>query len=226
MKKLRSYHYWQAAIIAVCVASFFCILLPMQTYLANNDLFVCSIWEVLNESMPWATFLALICFVVLMVSEILIGRFVHVFLCALLVCGYLEVGFLSIGLPDLNAAPWVFNNPFRKIVDTAVLSLFATVIVSLYRWTKRVSHYATMVVVLLMISSLFDVQKKEVSSNGVLSDGFCHCYDVLKSFKYSPVTNVLVFVLDSTPASVTTRLMRDEPCLQAHFPEYGGNPDL
>ena len=211
----------QSGLVSIAAGMFFTLIVPLQTFLANRDLFEFSAWSVIGEAAPVFLIVSTILFALLLTSGLVAGRILHVIAIAVLVCGYLEVGVLSIGLPPLDGEMRAFANPFRSLIDTIILGIAFLAIVLLFKWIKGVVHYVALGVIVMSIASLFDAGKPENSvSASDLSDGFCPQLDVVQSLRFSPTRNIIMLVLDSTPASIASTVVRDSPELQKCFPGF------
>ena len=210
-----------SALMAFAVGMFLCLVVPLQTFLGNRDMFSFSAADVMGEALPVSLLVVLAVFMLLVLSARFAGRVVHVVVAAVLVCCYLETGLFSIGLPSLDGGVEGFWNPYRRIIDSALLALAFLLVVALFRWTRCTAHWIALAVLALGVASLFDVSKAEVGKlESPLSGGFCPQLDVVKSARFSRDRNVIVLILDSTPAVLVTKILRDDPCLQKRFPGF------
>ena len=75
----------------------------------------------------------------------------------------------------------------------------------------------------LAFASLFDVRRDggeppgDKAGSG-LASGFEWQRDIVENFKFSRERNVLVFILDSMPGSVSTDIVRSSPDIAAPMP--------
>lgn len=217
--KMKS-HWGQTLFLAGTVAFFFTIVLPLQTYLNNRELFDFSCGAMLLEVAPVTVILFGVLCGLLWLSDRFLKRWLHVILLAILICEYLETGVLSIGLPPLDGDLMAYGNPFRKIIDTSILIAVFICIVVLGRWIRCVLHWITLACCVMFVAALMDVRPQERVADKVtaMADGFCLNRDVIKNFKYSPERNVMVLMLDSAPASLMADVMRENPELRRLFP--------
>ena len=220
-EKFSRLHYVQAMLVALSVGVFFPLVVPLQTLLGNRDMFKFSAIDALAESTPIALGLLIAMFFLLLLSELAFGRLLHVIVTALVVCEYLETGVLSIGVPPLDGG-WVgLSDFFRRAGDTVLLSFVFVVVVGLFKWTKRYCHFIALGVIVMSIASLIDVYApQQVHRNLSLADGMCSQIDAVESVRFSPRRNVIVLVLDSTPAVVASAALREKPELVKHFPGF------
>ena len=214
------------ALTAVAVAAVLAWVLPMQAFLGNSSLYTFGLARLVAElGIVFVAFSAVL-FVLLAVSSSFLRGALHGLLIGAVVCVYLESGILSYGLPEINGA----YSPelavvSRGIVDCAVWAVLLVGGLVASRWLRRWAHLVALALLALAIASLFDVRRDEAvaspaPSGGGLSGGFEWQRDIVENFKFSRDRNVLVFILDSTPANVSTDLMKSAPDLAAKFPGF------
>lgn len=214
----KKVHVGQAVAVAVSVGVFFPLIVPLQTYIANRAMFDFGLYAVLLEAIPVVIILTALVFLILMFSESLLGRLLHVILLAVFVCAYLECGIFSMGLPSLDGDLAAFANPFRKIIDTGLLVLFFGTLVGLYKWVKTIIHWIAWGVLTLSAASLLDVRPPESAQGRCeLAPGFCPQYDVVKSARFSANRNVIMLILDTFRASMASDVINANPELKTHF---------
>lgn len=219
--KIARLHYVQSALVSLAVGMFFAVIVPFQTFMGNRDMFDFTGQEVFSEAMPVAIGLVLFSFVLLLLSELVLGRLLHVIMVVILVCGYFETGIFSIGIPPLDGAIEAFSNPFRLYIDSLLLFIVSFTLLVLYKWVRNFTHWIALAILLLGLASLFDVRSPESTlSKSNLSSGFCPQLDVVESLRFSPKRNVIVLILDSTPAVMASELVKKNPELQNHFPGF------
>ena len=102
LERMKKLHYVQALLVALAVTVFFTLIVPVQTFLGNRDMFEFSLWEVVREALPITALSLIGVLVLLLLSEFVFGRFLYVVVVAVLLCAYLETGIFSIGLPPLD----------------------------------------------------------------------------------------------------------------------------
>lgn len=221
MSKFRNLHKFQSALLAFCFAAFVCLIIPVQTYLGNAELFNYSAGDVVLACAPYAVAVFLAVWIALLLAEMVVGRLLSVIALAVLLCAYFETGIFSIGLPPLNGEMRAFSNPFRVLIDTGLLAGTFVLVVAAYKWIKEYAHWIALGVLVMGLASLCDVRKAdEASKVSILQDGLCPQLDVVSSVRFSKERNVIMLILDSTPASLTATLMRDNPELQQRFPGF------
>lgn len=223
----KQVHWWQNAALALSLGIFPAIMVPLQTYIGNKSAFGFGTCELLCEALPVTFAIVLASFVLFYVSDRFAGRWLQVVAAAVLVCMYLETGILSLGLPSLNGEVMsILGNPWRKIIDTGVLAITFFGMLVFGRYIKGYIGWIAVVVLIMTGASLFDVKDAEKYDleRSPLVSGYCPRYDVAMSVRYSPERNILMFVLDSTPASLADDVMRANPELAPHFPGFTSYP--
>ena len=221
MEKLKNLHYVQALFVALATSVFLTLIVPVQTFLGNKDMFKFSLWEVVAEALPATAFSLIVILSLLLLSELVFRRFLYVVVVAVLLCAYLETGILSIGLPPLNGEIRAFQNPFRAWFDAILLSCVFLLIVAMFKWVSKVAHWIALGVLVMAVASLFDVKQPENElQNSSISSGFCPQLDVVESLRFSPKRNIIVLILDSTPAVIASKVAKDNPEIQNHFPGF------
>lgn len=209
--------------IAVSLAASLCVVLPVQTYLANASLFVFTPARLALELT--ILFVAMTAAVWLLLATV--GRFLGGFLQAVfvsaLVCVYLESGILSAGLPEINGGflPALAVKS-RMIVDLSVWAVVLVGFLAAARWARAWLHWVALAFLVLAIASLFDVRREQAPASaqmaeGGLSSGFEWQRDVIENFRYSPKRNVLVFILDSMPGNMSYDFVTSKPDLLGKF---------
>lgn len=214
-----------SGIVGCSISAFFCFLLPLQTFLANQDLFEFGVGELLWQSSLLTLGVGALLWLFLISASRYVGRFLTVVIVAFAICAYLEIGILSIGLPTLNGDPFCFTDILRKIWDSAILAGVFLIFTLSYRFVKGFVHWVAVCICIMMIASLLDVRGKGAAkkSVSVFSDGFCSPYEVAKSVTYSPKRNVLIISIDAVSGDVVKEILDEEPKLRekfAGFTEY------
>ena len=212
---------------AVAIAAVLALVLPLQAYLGNASLYPFGIGRLLAEAGVVFVAFSIVAFMLLSVSSRFLWGALHGLLLGAAVCAYLESGVLSAGLPEINGA----YSPelavvSRGIVDCAVWAVLLAGGLLASRWLLRWGHLVAIGLLVLGLASLFDVKRdvaapeKAGAEGGGLSCGFEWQRDVVENFRFSRERNVLVFILDSMPGSLSTDLMKSSPDLAAKFPGF------
>lgn len=218
-------HLMQAGIVSLSVGVFLALIVPLQTLLGNRAMFSFGAGDVVIEALPLMLIVIVATFALFVLSELLFGGWGGVIsralVVSLLMCSYLEVGLFSIGLPPLDGEMRAFANPFRVLIDSGLLMITFVALLVLLCCAKTVSHWIALVVLIMGVASLFDVKKSDaVMENSLLKNGFCPQIDIVKSARFSKERNVIVLVLDSTPAVIASKTFRDDLELQGRFPGF------
>ena len=211
------------ALTAVAVAAVLAWVLPMQAFLGNSSLYTFGLARLVAELGVVFVALSLVLFALLVVSSLFLRGALHGLLVGAALSVYLESGILSYGLPEINGA----YSPelavvSRGVVDCAVWAVLLVGGLVASRWLRRWAHLVALALLVLAVASLFDVRRDEAAasptpSGGGLSGGFEWQRDIVENFRFSRDRNVLVFILDSMPANVSTDLMKSAPDLAAKF---------
>ena len=207
--------------VALLLAFFFCVAVPLQSYLVNRSMFGFSILAFAGEAACLFVITFLFLALSLYVSQHSFGRVMHLFLLCIVAYEYLETGVLAIGMPQLNGETWYFANKHRQFVDTLILIGIVGIPIVSYHWIKDHLHLVSACLLILCISSLFDIrsEKQTDTSNG-LHQYFVSQMDVVKNAVYSPKRNVFVFILDSVTVDAASDVIRADSELRSKFPGF------
>lgn len=224
--------------VALALALLLQVVLPLQSFLPNRSAFPFSLADLGGDmAVRFALFLGTGTLVLLLLTRCF-GRLVLASVLAFAVCVYLESGILSIGLPDMKGDWSFFDNRFRACWDAAVwLAVFA-LFFGCHPFLKR--HYGTaaLCVAVLFCASLLDVKvEPQADVSRLMVRDFSPIETVVRSVKYAPSGNVMVFVIDSLEQGLAHEIMEDPedgPGLKekfSGFTEYldnvgGGNTSL
>ena len=210
-------------VVAVSLAAFLGVVLPVQTYLANASLFVFTPGRLALELT--ILFVAMAAALGLLLATVgrFFGGFLRAVFVAALVCVYLESGILSTGLPEINGGflPALAVRS-RMIVDLSVWAVVLIGFLATVRWTRAWLHWVALSFLVLSFASLLDVRREQAPSSepvaaSGLSSGFEWQRDIIENFRYSPKRNVLVFILDSMPGNLSYDFVSSDPGMRAKF---------
>ena len=220
-------------------ALYFCIVLPMQTYLGCVDSPPYSLGDLLGEfcvyfCLSWfgvSVVLFALSYVPLAKATVdakgrrhkKISLQFHVLVLAVVVAAIVESGPLAIGLPELNGNFDGYRSGFRSCLDLSVLATIVVLPLLCYRWLKR--HVAWIAAAIAFYSAilLLDVNKAksslEVDGDMMLHD-FIPRYDVVEGSAFSPSNNVIVLILDTFSSHAMAEIFRTDPDLAERFPGF------
>jgi len=212
--------------IAVSLAALVCIVLPVQSYLANASLYVFTPGRLALETGILFVAIAAASWLLLATVGRFLGGVLQAVFVAALVCVYLESGILSAGLPELNGGflPALAVRS-RAIVDLAVWSAVVAGFLATVRWTRPWLHWVALAVLTVSLFSFFDVRRDEqltgnqppTAGSQQLTSGFEWQRDVIENFRLSPKRNVLVFILDSMPGTLSYDFVSSDPAMRERF---------
>ena len=225
----------RSKVVAFCVQSavisgFIAVIVPIQTFLWNREMFLFSMNELLLEACVAFLVLFVGSCAFMIVVEHVFGHFagiiLRLFFLSITICLYLETGLLSIGLPSLNGTS-SFSNIVTKGYDSFVWILIVCIVFCCHRFFVKWSTWIEMGLFLLMFASIFDSKRNSENGNNntnEFSKDFYPLYDVVKNVQCSRSSNVLIFVLDSFPATAASIILNRVPELKNKFPGFTAFP--
>ena len=212
--------------VAAAVAAVVTVILPLQSFLGNESLYPFGIGR-LSVELGVAFAAATAVFAALFAVVGRRGRGVAQWLAvAAAACAYLEAGPLSAGLPEINGAfAPELAVASRGVWDCCAWAVLLSGGLAAARWLPGRAHIAAAALAALALASLFDVKRDggaspAASPGGGISSGFEWQLDVVENFRLSRERNVLVFIQDSMPGSVSTDIVKSSPDLAAKFPGF------
>lgn len=211
---------------SVAVAAVVTVILPLQSFLGNESLYPFGIGRLSVElGVAFAATTAVFAALFAVVGRR--GRGVAQWLAvAAAACAYLEAGPLSAGLPEINGAfAPELAVASRGVWDCCAWAVLLAGGLAAARWLPGRAHIAAAALAALALASLFDVKRDGGASpagnpGGGISSGFEWQLDVVENFRLSRERNVLVFIQDSMPGSVSTDIVKSSPDLAAKFPGF------
>ena len=216
----------RSAAVAASVAAVVAVVLPLQSFLGNESLYPFGMARLLAELAAAFAAISAILFAVFA----LVGRrarsVAQWIAVAAAACAYLEAGPLSAGLPEINGAfAPELAVASRCVWDCCAWAVLLALGLAAARWMRDHAHVAAAALMVLALASLFDVRRDgggspDGKADGGLSSGFEWQLDVVENFKLSRERNVLMFILDSMPGSVSTDIVKSSPDLAAKFPGF------
>lgn len=200
----------QAFCVALAVASLFCLILPVQSYLVGKDSFDFSMGGLVSELVPFWFVTLVMLVIVLVVARMAVGRLLMAILICVAIFVYLETGILSMSYPSMDGDIRFYTNPIRGVWNGAVLMGLFIFFLALYHWLKCHLHWIAIVLLLMSGLSLFDVKVKERVAASVNGVSFYDAETFLRSAVYSPKRNTLVFVLDALSTELALDIVNSD----------------
>ena len=212
-------------LLALSFGTFFAFVLPLQTFLGNVSDYPFGIGRMLGESAVAAIALAAVAYLLVAASDRWLRGWLSPVLTGVLLAAYVETAFLGFGIPEINGElPPELGVVSRKVWDAAVLGAIFIAIVATCRWTRKWMHFVALGVLAMGLASLADVRRDPgAPGEPVLAEGeggLAISSEIVANVRYSPTRNVLLFVLDTMPATVASEIMAADPALAAHFPGF------
>jgi len=217
-------------IVAAVLAALIALVLPVQTYLGNPDIFPYSLLRLLPELVGlFAVFALGLGGLTVLLAKIRMADVFASFLTAAIVCLYLETGVLSMGLPELNGGfvPEL-SNTTRIVADAGVWLAIVGMSVVLTRFLKPYLHWIALAVLALSLAAIVDARRPssvaEDPASAVSTGRFAPQPTVVANVRYSSGRNVLVFVIDSMPGKFVADLVRGNRTLLDRFSGFTAYP--
>jgi len=207
--------------VSVAVA-LFTGLLPVQSFFLNRACYAVSVSAVLTE----AAVVSVTVFVISLMFERILDRvcngFASALLTAVLVYAYLESGILSAGIPTITGDfPEVLNSSWRKILDSLVAGFVVALPLVFFRRIREWIHWIALAVCLLGFASVADMclARNDEGAPG-RAGGLLPFPPIARGLSYSPVRNVLMFVLDNASGKDAADILARDPELAGRFPGF------
>lgn len=196
--------------VAFALALLVQVVVPLQSFLANRSAFSFSLAELGGDMAVRFSLAFGAGALALLLLARCFGRWVLAPVLAFAVCAYLESGVLSAGFPDLRGDWSFFDHSSRGWWDAAVWAGVFAAFGGLHPFLKR--HYGTAALAAgaLFASSLLDVRvEPETDASQLMVRDFSPVETVIRSVKYSPDYNVLVFAIDSLAREAAHQIIED-----------------
>lgn len=204
--------------VSIAVSTLICVIVPLQSYWGNRTLFDFSLGRLLMELVVVWGAATICCGLFLFAAWRFVGMWFHAVVLAVGVCAYFESGVLSIGLPPLDGDVWLFTDVIRKIYDAGIILVLLVLTILLSRLKRNFIFYSSLALLLLSGASFFDVKEDEsLIKENEFSSGFNIKYDILNAATLSSSRNVIIFILDAMPATITSELLEEESGLRDRF---------
>ena len=208
--------------VSILVASFFTIVVPLQSFLANRSLFKFPALYFVEEISVLFLLSTAVLFVGLQLSRRPFGYFVHSILLGMTSYGYLQSGVLSIGNPPIMGDISYYSNHALALRDNLILLGIIAMFTIGYKWLKPYLKWIVVALSIMIAASLFDIRHDQHSFGGKtsLSSGFCSKYDVAQSVVHSGNRNVMMFILDSVGTEAALDALKEDPEIGCLFPGF------
>lgn len=205
--------------VSILVASFFAIVVPLQSFLANRSLFKFPALYFVEEISILFLLSVAILFAGLQLSRKPFGYFVHSILLGMTSYEYLQSGVLSIGNPPIMGDISYYGNHALALRDNLILFGIMAIFTIGYKWLKPYLKWIVVALSIMIVASLFDIRHDQHSFGGKtsLSSGFCSKYDVAQSVVHSGNRNVIMFILDSVGTEAALAALKEDPELGCSF---------
>ena len=211
-----------ALTVALAVVTFFCMILPLQTYLAHEDLFVFSFGRLMAEILVAFACVFPVMALLSFVLRRTIGKLPLALMLGCVLAAIVESGPLAIGLPELNGDFSGYGRMSRMIWDAAVLIALLLVPALLSCLFGIRSWLLAVGLVVFASLSLLDVKRPLPNSEDteLAVPSLQTQADVVESVEYSGATNVIVLIADSISREVVCDVFRTHPDLAQKFPGF------
>ena len=200
------------ALVSLCAAFFFGIVLPLSSYLANRNGFAFSTGVLLGQQIPRFLSVFTLCFLGCLASYPFLGWIPTLLLQGFLFYEYLETGILSADFPSLAGSVDFFLKASRQIGDLTILAAILGVFVLAGKWIRPWLHWFFLGLMVMLAASLADTRVADSSGDAVKRDP---CVQpggtVLDNAVFSGRKNVLFFVLDAIDVKVADEVLQANP---------------
>ena len=208
----------QSGMLSLHTSVFCCVIIPLQSIMANRSLYPFSYGDFLCEVCWIALGVFLVSFTILLISERILGGVAHLCLLAFLIFEYFETGILGNMMPLMDGEITGFASSFGGRMEIVLAATLFIIFVCGYHWVRHYFHWISLAFFLLSALSLLDVKSNEEFSIGH-PDGteYCTRPDILNSARFSAKRNVIVLVLDSTRGDMATDVVSMDSTLREKF---------
>ncbi len=212
----------QIILVASVAALFFAIVLPISSFLANQNSFSYTFKDLLpsvavNVAVLFATLL-----LVLFASVPFCSLSFVLLVQGFLVYEYLETGILSADFPELTGSADYFQRIPRQLADAAFLFVAMFGFPLLEKWIRPHLHWISLGFLVMVAASMFDVKVSDRTAQEAKGvDRFIHpADDVIEACEFSEQRNVLFFVLDAIDVQASSKALDQNPQWEKSLPGF------
>lgn len=207
---------------ALLAAIFGCtvfLVLPLQTFLANQSAFPCATSDVIQSGAVHAMMLFILIFCMLFGSSLVLDRILMAVVVGVLIFEYLQTGILSASYPSMNGDILFYRNSTGLIVrDYVLLGVLIMSPLAAYRYVKGYLHWIALAIFLLFAVSLFDVRPAKDEVYGGIPTAWTNTVEeVFASARFSPKRNVMLLVPDTLQSDVAVDVVAHNPDIARKF---------
>ena len=200
----------ESVMCAIATATYFAVILPLQSYLANAESFSYGLGPLIGECIVcWLVLLALVAILNYYCTPKL-GRVTHLAFLVAIVLVMLESGPLAIGLPELNGEFEGYRSAGRTVLDYSVLLIALVTPWIFYRRIAPFIAWISAAIIVYSVATVFDVRRTEKHEVEGIDQKLVVPRDVVvNSAEFSAEDNVIVLILDATSQFVVQDIFRD-----------------
>jgi len=201
-------------LVAFCAASFFSMILPCSSLLANRTSFPFSVGALVSQQ--WIPFLVstLVFFGIFLLAFPMLGWIPVLLVQGFLIYEWLETGLFSIGFPSLAGSADYFLDPLHQGWDFLVLATLTGGFILAERWIRPVLPWVSVSFLVLAFSSLADVRPAAADVVAQHSDEESCLQsgkEVVEKAFFSDRGNVFFFLLDAIDVQVAEEVLAANP---------------
>ena len=217
-----------SVVVALLGASYFGVLLPLQSFLPNADAFGYTMATLLGECAFLFAGIFLLLVTVLFALSRFLGLVPHVLVIAICMAALIETGPLSIGLPELNGEFDGYRSGARMIWDLLIVCVALAIPLIGYRVFSRHVILVAVAVAFYATATVFDSRRSDSSkeaSEGLGASDLILRQEVVESSIFSANDNVFVLILDATSVDAARDVLSDKSIAEKYlgFVAYTNN---
>lgn len=212
----------QIILVSGAAAFFFAIVLPVSSFLANQDAFSYTLQDLLPSAAVSFAILFATLLLVLFASVPCFSLLLVLMVQGFLVYEYCETGILAADFPELTGSADFFQKIPRQLADAAFLFVVMFGFPLLEKWIRPYLHWISLGFLVMVSASMFDVKVADRAAQEAKgSNRFIHpADDVVESCVFSKQRNVLFFVLDAIDVKVSSDALEQNPQWEESLPGF------